>query len=183
MSGLSFRHKTELELIMILVTGVSAVGKTHMINHFVEQHPYYMRLTASQALREAGRPVADLDRQTALNNQLMLPHLLRPRDGLAAGRLILDGHAAIETMEGAVPVPDEVVEQLPLSAILLVVDAYDRMATRRQAKGRPTDPALLQRLQELERNLSLRWAAALAVPFREIRSGDHERFQEAVLPA
>jgi adenylate kinase len=166
---------------MILVTGISAVGKTYTISEFTGSNPAYRRVTASEVLHGAGRPTRGIDREVALANQLLLPGLLDPIDRAASGRLILDGHAAVETSEGALPVPTEVIERLPISGIVLVTDQLEALTSRRRLKGRSTDLALMAQLQSMEQELSSRWAQIFGLRYREVRSGDHVAFSAAIL--
>jgi len=149
---------------VILVAGVSASGKTFTLAALRERMPNMTILSGSGLLTELGRPLRPLTPDQALENQQALLDELKSRRMDTKRGSILDGHAMIETTEGAMAVPNWWYDDLSMEGIVLVeADARD-IAARRHARSLPwtEDEARLE--QEAERRAVRHQALRLDVP-------------------
>ncbi len=165
---------------MILVTGISGVGKTHLLEQFLRRHPSFVRLGASALLHRARHNIDNLDTASAAENQRFLMQALTNAMHEARPRTLVDGHAVIETRNGVYEVPDMVVVSLRPQLIATVFDEDEAsLENRRRQKGRQSFLPLSQ-LQTAEIERSRRWSKVLEVPFALVRSGAVEDFEYAL---
>ena len=157
---------------VILVAGVSASGKTFSLAGLRERMPELTILSGSGLLAGLGRPLRPLTPEQALGNQrALLDELKRRRIDSTPGS-ILDGHAMIETTEGAMAVPDWWYDGLSMEGLVHIeADARD-IAARRHARSLSWTEFEAKREQEAERTAVRRQAARLDVPLLEIAGGD-----------
>lgn len=87
---------------MILVTGVSGVGKTHTIQAFMSSSDSYKYVRASQVLTDLGRPTRNLTQLDVAENQKVLRREIAFMAEAFGDKLLVDGHACIETNDGRV---------------------------------------------------------------------------------
>jgi adenylate kinase len=168
---------------MILVTGVSGVGKTYTILRAIAELPQFRYLRASEVLRSLGRPITNLTAaQIAENQEVLLAALMLETDR-DCRYLIVDGHAVLETASEFVPVPDHVYRDLPISTVIYIFDDPRSIAPRRVEKARSTDPVKIEELQRIELSTSVRWSETYMAGFRSVRSGDVDAFTDAVAQA
>ncbi|AWI90994.1 hypothetical protein C0214_23935 [Methylobacterium sp. DM1] len=95
---------------IIIVFGLSGVGKTTLCKAFVHQHPHYIYLSASQMLREAtGRMPEELrmsDPQAIQERQKLLSAVLEEkRKGREGAPVLIDAHSVIDNNNTIVSVP------------------------------------------------------------------------------
>ncbi|WP_159725925.1 AAA family ATPase [Methylosinus sp. Ce-a6] len=157
---------------MFLVTGVSGVGKTYTINAARQLRRNYGYARASELLLQLGRPIQNLSPNEAIENQRALIDEMVGLDAHFGGRLIFDGHAMIETGKGPLPVWPELGTQLPLDAIIAIVDDPGQIAIRRVEKGKRNSEVEVSVLQDIEIAASREWACISGVPLAIIQSGD-----------
>lgn len=165
---------------MILVTGISGVGKTYTIERFIAAVPGYVYARASAILQRHDRPVRFLSNEDVVVNQ----KVLREEIGLLASEhgdaLIVDGHAIVEDEDNS---PNSVIHffaQLPIKTIVLIEDDHAQLAIRRALKGKLADEAVVRKLQALELAESRLWADARGAQFHRVRSGDLEALSAAL---
>lgn len=162
---------------MILVTGISGVGKSYTAERVVAAAPNLKHVRASELLVQAGRPVSFPTPSEMEENQRVLCRLLAEKDAVAGGKLVLDGHAILETRDGPRPTPSWIFDALPISVVLCVQDDPAVVAVRREAKHGRQEETQVRALQEAEEDYSLSQARRLGVPFHVVRSGDVESFR------
>lgn len=81
---------------MILVTGISGVGKTYTIKRFVATVPGYVYARASAILQTRDRPIRSLSIDEVIENQKVLEEEIRLLASEHGDALIVDGHAIVE---------------------------------------------------------------------------------------
>lgn len=167
---------------MILVTGISGVGKSYTVERVVAAAAGLEHVRASELLARAGRPVSFPTPSEMEENQRILCQLLTERDSAAGGGLVLDGHAILETRDGPRPTPSWIFDAVPISAFLCVQDDPEVVAIRREAKHGRQEVTRVRALQEAEETYSRNQANRLGVPFHVVRSGDVEGFRALVKP-
>ncbi|WP_164902979.1 AAA family ATPase [Rhizobium leguminosarum] len=165
---------------MILVTGISGVGKTYTIERFVELSPNYLYGRASKVLAELGRPTTNLSREMLVENQVALQETIHEMALRHGDQLILDGHAVLEdtnssTLEVAALFPD-----IPIAAIVLIYDDPSVLQARRRSKGRSHSEYEIRHLQALERKTSEEWASSIDARFHLVKSGHLADFETAL---
>jgi len=165
---------------MILVTGISGVGKTYTIERFVELSPNYRYGRASKILAELGRPTTNLTREMLIENQVALHDTIRELALRHGDRLILDGHAVLEDDNSSILEVAELFPDVPIAAIVLIDDDPSVLQERRRSKGRPDSEIEIRHLQALERKMSAEWAASIDARFHVVKSGDLADFETAL---
>lgn len=157
---------------MIFVGGISSSGKTHLLSLCKSLRPSLIILSGSGILREAGRPLRPLTPQLAEENQWVLLQSLRDRGILSTAGAILDGHATIETTEGARAVPDAWYDQARISGMLHVEALPEEIAARRANRGLSWTAKEAAALQVEERTVMNAQASRLDCPFSTVSSSD-----------
>lgn len=165
---------------MIVVTGISGVGKTYTIAAFVSGHSEYRHVSASTILLELGLQTQNLTSEEADRNQLALKTALEKLSPKSADHLIIDGHAVIETDDGPVVATTDAFSALQISGIVTIIDMPNSTHVRRLRKSRADSEATVSGLQDLEIKSSADWAARLGVKFATTRSGDVAAFARAI---
>jgi adenylate kinase len=162
---------------LILVTGISGVGKTFTIDAARRLRPDFAYARASQILTELGRPTSNLTQSIARENQQLLLQEILARHIQCEGRLIFDGHAIVETKSGPIPIWSSFGDRLPIAAIATVIDDPVELHRRRAlTKGKNEGSAEVQGLQDMEIEASRAWARASAAQVHFIRSGQIAEF-------
>lgn len=166
---------------MILVTGISGVGKTYTVERFVAAVPRYVYARASAILQNRGRPVRSLTTEDVIENQKVLRDEIRLLASEHGDALIVDGHAIVEEDNKSTISVTHLFADVPINQIVLIEDDYAQLATRRALKGKSTDEAEIRKLQALELAASEEWAEARGARFGRIRSGDLEAFYKTLI--
>jgi adenylate kinase len=158
---------------MILVTGISGVGKTYTIAALTARAPTFRYIRASRLLMEMGFPTTNLSAaQTVVNQQAIASKLKEmATDDFA---IIIDGHAVIETDDGPVEASVSQYDDIPISMIVNIRDASPLVRGRRLGKGRCNSDSDVEALQNAEEAASRHWANRIGARFAVIRSGDVE---------
>ncbi|RVI66078.1 adenylate kinase [Sinorhizobium meliloti] len=170
----------------LLVFGVSGVGKSWLCRQAVSDLDM-RHISGSELIRtEKKRLTSQIVSADALrldrvvdNQQLLLDgfRIYKSRDGRP---ILFDGHNVVDTDEGLVKIPSEVIFGLEPTAFVVVTDKPENVIARRAAdasRARPVRSAeAMSAYQELCVALACEHAGALSVPFREIRSGQTDNF-------
>ncbi len=157
---------------MIVVCGPSRSGKTFTISQAKQLEPRLHVLSASQILRSLGLPLSQLSPSQAMSNQDRLCEELQRRSLHNDPFAVRDGHLAIETTEGPLPLPDSVLDCLQPAGIAIISEVIDRIVERRAELGRPWQRDEAMNYDIAEKHEAQRQAARLEIPFRTIPSGD-----------
>jgi adenylate kinase len=162
---------------MIFLAGISATGKTRAASQLAASGKF-IHVRASQLLVKAGCPIAQLTKAQAVQNQKKLLEILdvRPRNS----KVVLDGHATIETVEGMIDVPDWFFDQANVQKIICLVDSPENIVERRRIRGDSANRKDVNDAQQREAFAAKRQAERLRVDYREITAGDSEAFRRAI---
>jgi adenylate kinase len=164
---------------MILVTGVSGVGKTFTIEAFIKQQPSFVRVSASNLLKDAGRRINAVDEEYLKQNQRLLLDIVKSKTLAVNEKLIFDGHAVLESTEGRlVEVPTSLVSAIIPRAIVTIFDDMSKLQQRREGKQVRKDADWTDYVQSTEVSRSRMWAELLQVPFHTVVSGQITAFAE-----
>lgn len=158
---------------MILVTGISGVGKTYTIRALTDRAPEFRYVRASRILTEMGLPTNNLSAaQTAVNQQAIGSRLKEMAKEDVA--IIIDGHAVLETDDGPVEASASQYDDMQITTIVNIRDASPLVRGRRLEKGRRNSDSDVEALQHAEEAASRHWANRIGARFAVIRSGDVE---------
>lgn len=172
------------------VFGISGVGKSRLIARFSEKHDVF-HAQASALMREAraailDRPVNSEELRTGkvLDNQTLLVEAFDALRRRETRDIMFDGHNLIDTEQGFVEIPFDVIAALTPSVIAVIIDDPAAIATRRQADADRARPNRtidgLRVYQEQVLTIARRHAEALSVPFFEVKSGALADFEAAM---
>ncbi len=157
---------------MIFVSGVSKSGKTYTIQNAVKIAPTFEHVKASKLLKAGNRPLYGLNKEQILENQTALLEALVNLKHPTRNKLVLDGHAVIETFGGATALPDWVFDSLELSGIVVIVAPIEEIVHRRQGTLFEKSEAAVTLIQMMEQEHCSRQSQRLSIPFAIIQSGD-----------
>jgi len=162
---------------MIFTTGISRSGKSSTIGQFIFGRNF-RHLKGSELLRKAGRPIRQISKATANENQRILLELLKalPIDDMT----IFDGHVLIETTEGIFPVPDWVFDGLMMSKMICIINDPEEIVASRGQQAWNVEVKDIEQLQEAERRYAISQAKRLTVPCFEVRAFDIAGFSAAI---
>lgn len=156
---------------MILVTGISGVGKTYTITALMARAPTFRYVRASRILTEMGLPTTNLSAsQTTVNQQAIASRLKEMATKDVA--IIIDGHAVIETVDGPVEASASQYDEMRITTIVNIRDASLVVRDRRLGKGQRNSDSDVEALQDAEEAASRHWANRIGARFAVIRSGD-----------
>lgn len=176
----------------ILVFGISGVGKSWLCRKTTEalavRHVSGSQLIQAEKERVTSHLVSTDALRTGLvvdNQQLLLEGFKHFR--LQDSRSILfDGHNVVDTDNGLVEIPFEVIAGLEPAALIIVTDSPKSIVDRRAADtSRDRPPRSVEDLsayQALSHELAERHADLLSIPFSSIGSGDLTSFVSFVKP-
>lgn len=156
---------------MIFVVGISGSGKTFTLAQLARHCPWVTIVSASGLLTALGRPTRPLTQEQALMNQAVLQaELLCLSDKLS--NVMLDGHATIEAIGGAIPVPDPWYDALPFRGFVHIEASPEDISRRRVARGLTWTPDEASSEQATERDVIRRQSDRLGIPLAEFQGGD-----------
>lgn len=169
--------------VVVAMFGLSGVGKGWMARQVCARHPVVLHLEASALLRVAldqtGETLRTAAEAVMADNQRCLTAAFASARAREPDRPVLfDGHSVIDNDAGLVDIPVAVIAPLRPDHIVFVTDSGTAIAARRLAdtRHRPSRSADdLDRHQARALTLARSYAAALSIPFDEVRSGEWER--------
>ncbi len=170
--------------MIVAVFGVSGVGKSHMINGFIQSNPF-AHAQASELLRktkeELGSRVSaeDLRKGPVLDNQALLIDAFSKLRAVELRDIIFDGHTIIDAGNQLIEIPFHVIQAIGPAAIIHLWDDSKAIASRRVSDVSRQRPARnadeLDAHQRRSDALAQDYADRLGLPFCRIQSGEHER--------
>lgn len=173
---------------MVLVVGISGVGKTTLCAAYADARPYVCHLTASHLIASSLRTTVEHLRGISSRSQLMENQRVLSRELIAARRraghrpLLLDGQCVIDSGgELVVLPPEEVMSLCPAAIILLEID-LDELLRRRASDGkrrhfRSSDE--LEEQVEINRRAVSHYAALFGLPWKIVAADRQEFFSAA----
>ncbi|NTG91011.1 AAA family ATPase [Agrobacterium rhizogenes] len=170
----------------ILVVGISGVGKSWLCRQAVASLGF-RHVSASELIRTVKERLTSqivstdqLRTDRVVDNQELLLAGLRAYEAQDDRAILFDGHNVVDTDDGLVKIPFEVITALRPAAIVMIVDAPDAIVRRRSTdptRARPNRSAEdLSTYQDLCLELAKAHAEALAVPMTSISSGETDKF-------
>jgi len=157
---------------LIMVFGISGVGKTTACLAYVTAHPDYLYDRASAILQKAhGIPVEALRTGTpssVIENQAVLPPAVRAlRKAEPSRTILLDSHAVIDNDAVFVEVPLHIIAALEPDGFILLEAAPATIKQRREESSRPRPPRSVVQIGDearAERKAVASYAKALGKP-------------------
>ncbi|USJ27628.1 ATP-binding protein [Ensifer adhaerens] len=176
----------------ILIFGISGVGKSWLCRQAAEVLPV-RHVSGSQLIQaEKERATSQMVSTDALRTDRVVDNQWLLLEGFRNYRLqdsrsiLFDGHNVIDTDNGLVEIPYEVISGLEPAAVVMVIDSPDTIVMRRASdpsRARPLRSVeALSTYQNLCLELAERHASALSVPTTAIKSGDVNSFISFVGP-
>jgi adenylate kinase len=175
---------------VVLVFGVSGVGKSWMISRYAAQAKV-AHVQASQLMRDAkaaqiGNTVTseDLRCGPVLDNQSLLIDAFIKVLATEARPIIFDGHCLVDAGEQLIEISVDVIRQLKPSGIVLVRAPAEEIVRRRESdvsRQRPTRTADALTVQQ-NRCVALcaAYAKELGIRFVQVDAGDEHGFARVV---
>jgi adenylate kinase len=172
--------------ILTFVVGVSGVGKTEMIKHFVANHHDYVHIEASKLIKQGinaqtTEQIRLLPKEQIIKNQsLLLKELSKYKQ--KHQRIILDGQLIIYNNQELVPIPLDVVKNIaPHNLVLIQGNAQDIISHRINDphKNRPN-----QTVDEIEKNqqfleqMAINYCKEICIRFDKLCFNEYNKFTE-----
>jgi adenylate kinase len=168
--------------IVAIVTGLSGVGKSRLLNQVMGKLRGQLLLAsdliANELLRRGERSVSHdkLREFDIAENQKMLVEGFDRRADRGADLIVLDAHVVIDTPLGLEPIPIEVFSNIEPSLIVFVEDDPEHILKHRtddKTRRRPyRDASTLREQQTAAKSVAAGIAEALGIHFHVVRSGD-----------
>lgn len=157
---------------LIMIFGISGVGKTTACLAYVSTHPRYLYGRASAILQKAhGIPIEVLRTETAssvIENQAVLPPAVMVlRRAEPSKTMLLDSHAVIDNDAVIVEVPLDIVTALEPDGFILLEADSATIKQRRDEASRPRPQRSVAQIDDeaqAERKAVVSYAKALDKP-------------------
>jgi adenylate kinase len=174
---------------LIIVFGVSGVGKTTLCRDFAARHPEFLHLTASTLIRHSLRTTAEVlrcsSRDEILQNQLILRRALEGElKTQRASKCLLDGQCVIDNGREVIVLPSGLISPLRPSGLLLLEEKPEKIFERREADCYRRPLRTVSELSEqikINRSTVSDYSDALRIPFRVVEAPDYGVFETALL--
>lgn len=166
------------------VFGVSGVGKTTLISEVVRREPGWHR-TSAGSLIQLSHPDVERDsfrrharNQILVNQEAIVRGLSDLRSLGDAEVVLLDGHLLIDSDQGPVEIPLDVVRRFRLDAMTFICDKPDQISLRRKHDPnrkravRSTEYIAQEQLNACE--IVERHARELGIPFATVTPSQPE---------
>ena len=169
---------------IIAVFGVSGVGKSTLINSFIELNPSWAHLQAGDLIRTELKNV-DRDKlrlkgnEAILKNQyLMIDAFWKEVEAKNLSKIIFDGHSIIDTGDGVVEIPVEVIKAIKPTKILFIQVDGEIVLNRRSQDSSRDRPILSKEQIEVQQEYALKqadmYSKALSIPISIITNPEIE---------
>lgn len=175
---------------VVMVCGISGVGKTRLIRQVLPDLPETLTWTASEIIGEARRNtdpeyLRTLPADELARSQEMLVRGFRHRwDETIATLILLDAHCVLDTDEGLFEIDTGIIRRLDPVSFIHVEEHVEQILERRTADTRKRRPdRSLQQLrdyQDRSRQACEGFAQALHRPMIQIHSADAAGFLAAI---
>lgn len=175
---------------VILVVGLSGVGKTTMIKAFVNKNEGYVFVTASSLLAQKTKTEdTDALRRGSTDNIVHnQQHIVRAfaeyRAANVKSNIIIDGHVIIDNDQGIVEVPYHVIAALNPDKVIVIVSEPEDIISRRKNDENRIRPDRTKLGVHQQQTLSLRkaneYSKKLKCPFIQVSSGNIEFFTQSI---
>lgn len=167
---------------IIILLGVSGVGKSRLANKIGALRPDTLLLSAGGLLRKylrtTGEKLRTAEKRDVQENQLALAEALtNERRGQEDRLVLLEAHSFIDNDQELVDVPVKIIESLKPAGIILMSTTGERLAQQREMDERERPkrtPRELGRQLDHSRNLAVHYSETLRIPMIQIEGGDYE---------
>ena len=171
---------------IVAVLGVSGVGKTTMIQSFVQQHPDVLSVRASELIKRQAA-ITDAEKMRALTSleiHINQNHLITAFDKFKlespAQHILFDGHSIIDNDDEVIVIPTKVFEKIGPDLFIFIEDDPDIIASRRVHDTTRSRPLLssqnLDAQQLVAKNAALNYGTELSIPCVVLSAGDKDKF-------
>lgn len=169
---------------IIAIFGLSGVGKSTLINHFIKNSPEWAHLQAGQLIKAELKNV-DHDKlrlegnEAILKNQyLMIDAFWKEIDTKQLSKVIFDGHSIIDSGGDILDIPVDVIQALKPKKLLFIKVSPSTIFTRRANDNSRNRPALSEEQIEEQQNRALRqvevYGKSLSVPVEILESPEQD---------
>lgn len=175
----------------VVVFGVSGVGKTAACADFIERHPEVAHTSAGALLQSitatTGEALRTGSPEALLNAQMMLGAAFanwRAKHGASA--VLIDAHSVIDNDKALIEVPVEVVRSLEPTSLVLLEEAPEVIAERRQLDSRARPLRSIESLRrqiEVARQVCRRYAEDLDLPIEVGALSQYGNLDELIVRA
>lgn len=172
--------------ILIFVIGLSGVGKTSIIQRFVEENSDYLHLEASKIIKQVtGIQVLEkirlLPKNKIIENQdILIKELSKYKNSF--DKIILDGHLLINNSQELIPIPIDTIRKiLPNRMILIEGNANDILLHRKNDlyKTRPNQLLVEIEEEQLElQKIAVKYCDELNIRLDIVNFEDYSRFRQ-----
>ncbi|MES2676906.1 MAG: AAA family ATPase [Pseudomonadota bacterium] len=171
---------------IIIIAGLSGVGKTYVINHLLQQFgTNYKNFSAGSLIKKrisslAYDDLCKLDKNSVLQNQQLLveqfnEELLETDKNFT---ILFDAHMVIDNHKEVIEIPYEIFKQLLPTKIIFLFDEPEKIITRRKNdESRKRHIRTTQEIKEQQDHsamLAKKYARLLSIPLIEIKVSDTE---------
>lgn len=175
----------------VIVFGISGVGKTAACADFVKRHPEVLHTSAGALLQSVTAPAGEVLRTESTDALLKIQMMLGAafanwRAERAASAVLIDAHSVIDNDKELIEVPVEVIRSLEPTGLVLLEEAPELIAERRELDSRVRPRRSIESLRqqtEAARRVCLRYAEDLDLPFEVGALSQYGSLDELVVRA
>ncbi len=162
-----------------IIAGLSAVGKTYVINRLLKQSDRFKHFSAGSLIKKrldntGHDKLRELDKNNILANQYLLVEQFNEElKGVDKNiKVLFDAHMIIDSEQGIIEVPYEVFEKINPSEFIFLYDEPFKIIERRtndNSRKRPIrSPEEIKSQQKRSIHLAKEYAARMSIPFKEV---------------
>lgn len=174
--------------LVVILLGVSGVGKSRLANEIGASRPDILRLSAGGLLRKHLRTTSEklrtAEKQGVQENQLALAEALACERRDQEGRpVLLEAHSFIDNDQELVDVPAEIIGSLKPSGIILSSTTAKKLARQREMDERKRPARAVSELKEHlnhARVLARGYSEVLRIPMIEVEGAERDRALEFI---
>lgn len=167
---------------LIVLLGISGVGKSYLARRIFLRRPNILCLSAGALLKDAlaedPEQLRTANRDVVLKNQMILADAVRTaRNHRWKQTVLLEAHSVIDNDQELIEVPIDAMRAIQVAGIILIEEPASDILRRRDADMRSRPARGLRELedqQQLSNAVTYQYADALSAPIQKVSSGDSE---------
>ena len=172
--------------IILVVFGISGVGKSTSISHFIQKKTNWTHIQAGSLIKsfKGDVPYDELritSKEKILDNQKKMVHAFwRNIENVQTPGIIFDGHSVIYNDSEIIKIPFEIIAELKPNKIIFMSGSAEQILERRSKDFRKRPLLDLQEIscqQKVSKGQAIDIASKLSIPYAEVCNED-ELFQE-----